>query len=187
MPYSPPGTPGVPGPAGPTGPQGPTGPAGPTIDQFLQDIFNWTGSQAVASGTFRNFFTLSGIAKATGGTANLTQTASSIRFPARSKWSQVIFSVRIAGTIGGASGTAREWLTQTRRVDGVTVVGSDGDVKVDGTDISNRDTSLISWTRDALDPFTVDGVQVGLLNTSSQTITLTSVSVRVQRVINPEP
>jgi hypothetical protein len=67
------------------------------------------------------------------------------------------------------------------------VVGSGGDVKVAGTDISNRDTSLISWTRDELDPFTVDGVQIGLLNTSGQKITLTSVSVRVQRIVNPEP
>lgn len=172
--------------SGPQGPQGPQGPAGPAIDQFLQDIFNWTGSQTIAAGAYRNFFTLSGIAKAAGGTAGLTQTASAIMFPARSKWSQVIFSVRITGTIGGSSGTAREWLTQTRRVDGTTVVGSDGDVKVDGTDISNRDTSLISWTRDAIDPFTVDGVQVGVLNISSQTMTLTSVSVRVQRIINPE-
>lgn len=171
---------------GPQGPAGPAGPTGPTIDQFLQDIFNWSGSQTIAAGAYRNFFTLSGISKAVGGTADLTQTASAIKFPARSKWSQVIFSVRITGTIGGSSGTAREWLTQTRRADGTTVVGSDGDVKVDGADISNRDTSLISWTRDAIDPFTVDGVQVGILNTSSQTITLTSVSVRVQRIVNPE-
>lgn len=121
-----------------------------------------------------------------GGTAGLTLDSGVVKFPAKTKWSQVIFSVRITGTIGGASGTAREWLTQTRRPDGITIVGSDGDVKVDGTDISNRDTSLISWTRDSVDPFTVDGIQVGLLNSSSQTITLTSVSVRVQRVINPD-
>lgn len=184
MSYPPPGVPGPQGPAGPTGPQGP---AGGTFDSFLQDIFNWTGSQPIINGAYQNFIALSGIAKAAGGTANLTQTASAIKFPAMSKWSQVIFSVRISGTVAGASGTSREWLTQTRRVDGVTVVGSDGDVKVSGTDISNRDTSLISWTRDALDPFTVDGVQIGLFNTSGQTITLTSVSVRVQRVINPEP
>jgi hypothetical protein len=184
MPYP---QPGIPGPAGPQGPEGPQGPAGGTFDSFLQDIFNWTGSQPITDGAYRNFMTLSGIAKAAGGTANLTQTASALKFPAKTKWSQVIFSVRISGTVAGPSGTSREWLTQTRRVDGVTVVGSGGDVKVAGTDISNRDTSLISWTRDELDPFTVDGVQIGLLNTSGQKITLTSVSVRVQRIVNPEP
>jgi hypothetical protein len=172
---------GLPGPVGPVGPQG------PTIDQFLQDIFTWTGSQTVTDGQYRNFFTLSGITKEADGTAGLTQTASTIMFPAKSKWSQVIFSVRITGSIGGPSGTSREWLTQTRRPDGTTVVGSDGDVKFSGTDISNRDTSLISWTKNNSDPFTVNGIQVGLFNTSGQTITLTSVSIRVQRIINPEP
>lgn len=178
MSYPQPGTP---------GPQGPAGPAGPTIDQFQQDILIWTGSQAIANGAWQNFIALTGIAIQAGGTIGLVKDGGVIKFPAKSKWSQVIFSVRITGTIGGASGTSREWLTQTRRPDGVTVVGSDGDVKVDGTSISNRDTSLISWTKDSSDPFTVDGIQVGISNLSGQSITLTSVSLRVQRVINPEP
>lgn len=158
----------------------------PQHEPFLQDILSWTGSQTIADATWQNFMTLLGIAIQPGGTLGLVQTASTIRFPAKTKWSQVIFSVRIGGTIGGPSGTPREWLTQTRRPGGVIVVGSDGDVKVEGSDISNRDTSLISWTRDALDAFTTDGVQVGIFNTSGQTITLTSVSLRVQRIVNPE-
>lgn len=175
--------PGTPGPQGEVGPQGPVG---PTIDQFQQDILNWTGSQVVATSAWQNFMALAGMAIQSGGTAGLTLSGGVIKFPARTKWSQVIFSVRITGTIAGAAGTAREWLTQTRRPDGVTVVGSDGDVKVDGTSISNRDTSLVSWTKDAIDPFTVDGIQIGILNSSTQAITLTSVSVRVQRIINPD-
>lgn len=165
--------------------ESPTGSQQSHQDVFLQDIFTWTGSQTIADGTYRNFMSLSGIAKQAGGTANLTQTASVIKFPANPKWTQVVFSFRISGTVGGSSGTAREWLMQTRRPDGTTIVGSDGDVKVSGSDISNRDTSLISWTKDSEDPFTVDGIQVGIANISGQTITLTSVSIRVQRVINP--
>lgn len=156
------------------------------IDTFLMDIFNWTGSVTVLDGTYLNFIGLSGLAKQPGGTAGLTQTASSLRFPAKTKPSQVLFSTRITGTIGGPSGIAREWKVQIRRNDGTTVVGSQGDVKVEGTDISNRDTSLVSFTFDENDPFTTLGIQLGLLNASGQSITLTSVSVRVLRVVNPE-
>lgn len=155
-------------------------------DVFLQDIYNWTGSQVVNTGQFLNFLSLSGVAKEAGGTANTDLAASLLKFPAKAKWSQVIFNVRMTGTIGGGVGTPREWMTQTRHIDGTTLVGSSADVKVDGLDISNRDATLISWTRDALDPFTVDGIQVGLNNVSGQTITLTSVSVRIQRIVNPE-
>lgn len=57
-------------------------------------------------------------------------------------------------------------------------------MKVNGTSISNRDDVLASFTMNELDPFTLNGIQVGLSNESGQTITLTSVSVRVQRVIS---
>lgn len=163
----------------------PTGSQDIHPDVFLQDIFSWSGSQVIANGSYQNFAGLSGIAKLPGGTANLTLADGVIIFPVSNKWSQVIFSLRITGTIDGGAGVPREWMTQTRRPDGVTIVGSNGDVKVDGLNISNRDTSLISWTNGASDPFTVAGIQVGLSNVSGQSITLTSVSVRIQRIINP--
>lgn len=178
MPYPQPGLP---------GPQGPQGPAGPTISQFQQDIFSGTGSLTVPNGSWVNFAGFPGAVVQPGGTAGIIGNGLVLKFPPLAGYSQVIFSFRITGTIGGGSGTPREWQIQTRRPDGVTVVGSDGDVKVDGVDISNRDASLISWTKDATDPFSVDGIQVGLLNNSGQSITLTSISVRIQRVINPQP
>lgn len=81
-------------------------------------------------------------------------------------------------------GTTREWRTQTRRTNGITVVGSDASVKVQGTDIANRDNVLATYTLGSSDPFMVDGIQLGMLNISGQVITLTSVSVRVMQTVN---
>ncbi|MCV5435209.1 protease, partial [Escherichia coli] len=72
-------------------------------------------------------------------------------FPAQAAPSQVLFSTRISGTVGGASGTAREWMIQTRRPNG-DIVGSESSVKVNGTSISNRDDVLASFTMNELDP-----------------------------------
>ena len=108
------------------------------------------------------------------------------KLPVKAKPSGVTFSTRIGGTIGGASGTAREWKIQTRRADGTTVVGSTDSSKTTGTDISNRDAVLESHTGGATDTFTTQGVIIGLQNDSGQTITLTSVSVRIYRQVNAE-
>ena len=82
------------------------------------------------------------------------------------------------------AGTAREWRTQTRRTNGTTVVGSDASVKVQGTDIANRDSVLATYTLGSTDPFMVDGIQLGMFNISGQMITLTAVSVRVMQTVN---
>lgn len=183
-----PGTPGEPGAPGAPGEPGIPGPAGPTIDQFLQSTYNWTGSQAVTPSAWRNFFSLAGIAEQPGGTLGGTLVAGALKLPPKVKWSQVVFSTRIVGTVsGGTTQDPKDWRIQTRRIDGTTIVGSVADVKIGGNDITNRDASLISFTLTATDPFTVDGVQVGILNNmTGNTITLTSVSVRVQRIINPD-
>lgn len=164
--------------------ESPTGSQQSNPDVFLQDIFVGTGSLAIPNGAWVNLAGFPGAVVQPGGTAGIIANGLVLKFPPISGFSQVIFSFRINGTIGGASGTAREWQIQTRRPDGVTVVGSDGNVKVDGTSIDNRDTVLVSYTNGVLDPFSVDGIQVGLLNNSGQTITLTRVEVRIQRVIN---
>lgn len=159
----------------------------PQHDPFLQDIINWTGSQVVAANTYLNFFSLSGIALEPNGTVGLTLGSGVIKFPPLTKWSGVVFSTRIVGTVsGGPSADPRDWRIQTRRPDGTTIVGSASDVKISGSDITNRDAALMSYTRLTTDPFSVDGIQVGLFNTMTQnTITLTSVSLRIQRIVNP--
>ena len=155
-------------------------------DMFLLDLFLWTGSQPITDGAWFNYFALPGITKQPNGTADLTIVSGHLLFPVRQKNSQVMFSVRISGTISGGAGTAREWRTQTRRTDGVTIVGSDPSVKVQGLDITNRDAVLASYTLGPTDPFMVTGIQLGMHNISGQTITLTSVSVRMMQTVNPE-
>ncbi|MBL5914653.1 SGNH/GDSL hydrolase family protein [Enterobacter asburiae] len=157
-----------------------------TPDGFQLDIFNWSGSQTVANAAFLNLLSLAGITQQTGGTAGLSLSAGLLKFPARIKPSGVTFTIRITGTVGGAAGTAREWKIQTRRPDAVTVIGSASTVKVSGTDISNRDTVLRSYTSGVADPFTTQGVMVGLQNDSGQTITLTSVIIRIDRSVNQD-
>lgn len=66
----------------------------------------------------------------------------------------------------------------------ITVVGSDASVKVQGTDIANRDNVLDTYTLGSTDPFMVDGIQLGMFNISGQVITLTAVSVRVMQTVN---
>ncbi|NTZ36192.1 hypothetical protein EXW94_18200 [Enterobacter sp. JMULE2] len=108
------------------------------------------------------------------------------KLPAKTKPSGVTFSFRITGTVGGSSGTAREWKFQTRRANGTTIIGSTDASKTSGNSIDNRDSVLESHTSGAADPFTTEGVIVGLQNDSGATITLTSVSVRIYRQVNAE-
>lgn len=155
------------------------------FDSYQQEILSWTGVSAVSDGIFRDFFALSGIAIEPGGTIGLILDQQGIKFPALVKPSQVLFTTRITGVITGSSQVSREWRIQTRRMNGVTVVGSVADLKINGTDIDHRDKSLVSFTAGVTDPFSVEGVILGLLNSSGQEITLTSVRVLVQRIINP--
>lgn len=155
-------------------------------DIFLLDLFLWTGSQVIADGAWFNYFALPGITKQPNGTADLSIVGGNLLFPVRQKNTQVMFSVRISGTISGGAGTAREWRTQTRRTDGITIVGSDPSTKVQGLDITNRDAVLASYTLGPTDPFMVTGIQLGMNNISGQTITITSVSVRMMQTVNPE-
>lgn len=155
-------------------------------DSFLLDLFTWTGSRVINDGAWFNYFALAGITKAPNGTAGLEIISGNLLFPTRQKNTQVMFSVRISGTIAGGAGTAREWRTQTRRIDGVTIVGSDTSVKVQGLDITNRDAVLASYTLGPTDPFMLTGIQLGMNNISGQTITLTSVSIRMMQTVNPE-
>lgn len=153
-------------------------------DTFLLDLYTWTGSQVVADQGWLNYFALPGITKTPGGTAALSIVSGNLKFPVRTRNTQVMFSVRISGTIGGGAGTAREWRTQTRRTNGTTIVGSDASTKVQGVDIANRDNVLATYTLGSTDPFMVDGIQLGMFNISGQTITLTAVSVRVMQTVN---
>lgn len=83
-----------------------------------------------------------------------------------------------------SAGTAREWRTQTKRTNGITVVGSDASVKVRGTGIANRDNVLATYTLGSIDPFMMDGIQLGMFNITGQAITLKAVSIRILQTVN---
>lgn len=81
-------------------------------------MYTWTGNQVVNDQTWLNYFALPGMTKTPGGTAAITIEEGNLKFPVRTRNTQVMFSVRISGTIAGGAGTAREWRTQTRRTHG---------------------------------------------------------------------
>lgn len=148
------------------------------------DVFSWTGNLLVPEGGWINFAELIGLARAVDGGAGILVQNNAFLFPAYAGWSFVSLGTRINGTIEGPLGTERSWRIQQRRPDGVTVVGSQESIKIESNSIGNRDCHLASYTNGVDDPFSVAGIQIGLHNPSTYDITLTSVSVRLQRIIN---
>ena len=167
------------------GDPGDPGPPGITADVFLLDVYNWAGNQSVANGAFFNLLGLTGLTKAIA-TAETTLNAGVLKLPAKNGVTQVLFTVRLSGTVGGPSGTDREWIVELRRPGDNSVVAADAESKLDGSDISNRDVVLSSYTNGAADAFTLNGVNLGVSNISGNTMTLTSVSIRIGRTVNPQ-
>lgn len=75
-------------------------------DTFLLDLYTWTGNQVINDQTWFNYFALPGITKSPGGTAALTIDGGNLKFPVRTRNTQVMFCVRISGTIAGGAGAA---------------------------------------------------------------------------------
>lgn len=157
-------------------------------DNFQLDIYDWTGTADVAENAFVNYFGLAGMTPRPTNTAgtSIDPSTKALVFPPKVKPSQVMVTIRMTGTIGGPSGTAREWRVQMRRLDATTIISSVADFKITGATIINRDVLLTSFTMGEDDPFHIDGILVGILNNSPQPITMTSLSIRVQRAVNPE-
>jgi hypothetical protein len=163
------------GDAGETGAKG--DPAGVAIEAY-----NWSGSQVVADGSFLNLGSLPLVLDTTISNIGIDRTGNVFKFPEKTQRTQVVFRIRLNGTIGGSSGTSREFYVQTRRPDATTLVGSKSSVKVTGTSISNRDIELLSYTGGATDRFTTEGVIVGPSNSSGQIITLTAVNLAIIQI-----
>ncbi|MHA7847251.1 hypothetical protein [Serratia sp. D1N4] len=156
---------------------------------FLQDVYSWSGTQSISDGAFFNIGSLAATLSAdsdVGSTRTTTPPPALYKVPAKASKTILLFRIRVSGSVGGSSSQAREWKAQLRRPDGTTIIGSNSTVKVTGTDISNRDHNLISYTFGATDPFSVNGFILGLLNETGQTITMTSLTLTIQRVINLE-
>ena len=152
-------------------------------DTMLLDVYNWTGSTTINTDTFRNFLSLAGIAKVAGGTAGSQVASNFLKLPPVEKPTLVLITVRVTGTVGGSTNATREWRIQIRRPTDA-IVSSDAQFKLVGTDITNRDSGMQSYTIGATDLYSTDGVSIGLFNVSGQTITITGVSVRIARITN---
>lgn len=160
-------------------------PLAPFPATYLQSQWTWSGTQTIATGATHNFGTM-GLSYDSFSTAGISLNASgTFFFPAISGQTGVIFRIRLAGSITGADGTSREWLLRTRRPYlPYAVVGSVSDVRVSTGTITSRDIVLQSFTGGATDPYTASGIQLTLLNESGQTMTLTSASILIQRLVN---
>lgn len=168
------------------GDPGEPGPPGITADVFVQDVYNWSGNISILNNGYFNLWNLQGLVKAIGGTLNSSIDGDVLKVPGVGKLSQVVFVVRLTGTISGSTNTAREWRIQIRRPNGTDIVASVAEFKVSGNDVSNRDVSISSFTNGVGDSFTTNGLQLGLYNVSGSNITLTGASIRIQRIINPQ-
>lgn len=168
------------------GDPGEQGLPGITADVFVQDVYNWTGSITVPNNGYSNLWSLQGLAKTVDSTLSSSIDTGVLKVPGVGKLSQVVLVVRLTGSIGGSSNTAREWRIQIRRPNGTDIVASVAEFKVSGTDIGNRDVSISSFTNGVSDSFTTNGMQLGLYNVSGSNIVLTSASIRIQRIINPQ-
>lgn len=146
------------------------------------DVFNWTGSQAVAAGTSFDLFSLAGMTKAVNDGIAI-KTGSIIKLQPLDGSSLVQFTVRLTGTTSGQTYT--EWKVQVLRIDGVTVVASTNGVRGNGatTAINAREQFLSSYTSEKTDPFSVDGLRLFLtIDSGFNSLTLTSVSIRISRM-----
>lgn len=176
------GVQGIQGAKGDTGEKGDKGDPGTQIDTYQLDVYDWSGSLAINAGTFSNLLTRPFTKNVDGGSSAFT--SGKLTIPARAKTSGVQFVVRLTGT--SSVTTALDFRLQLRRTDGTTIVSSVNVPKVTATtDISNREATITSYTLGTTDPFSVDGLQLVLHNTTSANITLTAISVRVIRHINP--
>ena len=157
----------------------------PQQSVYFDDIYTWSGTQAITgSNNFFNLISLPLVLSAVSD-AGTARALNALKFPARQKKTQILLNARLTGTISGTASADQEWAIQTRRTDGTTIVGSNGAAKLSGTAITNRDVVLTTFTHGVLDPFSVDGVLLGLYNNTGQTITLTAVRILVQCTVNP--
>ncbi len=154
-------------------------------DIFVEDIYTWTGSQTIANGAYFNLTTLPFVLQP-GGDAGSVRTSAVFTIPVRPDKTLVLCSVKTGGTVGGSSGTSREFKVQVRAADGTTIRASNSTVKVQGMDISDRDQNCVFKTTGSGDPIQTAGFQVGILNESGATLTITSLNLSINRIRNLE-
>ncbi len=127
----------------------------------------------VAAATTSNFNYI-----ATGFSYNTTNV--SLVFPPFQSYIDYKIRVQLQGTIGGTTGTDRQFTLELRRGSDNSLVLGDYIVKIDGNALTNLTRVYTSFSDGLADPFIAGGLRVVLNNNSGTTITLTGFSLLVQ-------
>jgi hypothetical protein len=88
--------------------------------------------------------------------------------------------VRITGTIGGSTNTAREFDIELQRASDGSIVETHNVTKTNTNDLTGKGVAFNTYTNTSSDPFIANGLKLVLNNTSGQTVTITGVTLLVK-------
>lgn len=88
--------------------------------------------------------------------------------------------VRITGTIGGSTNTAREFDIELQRASDASIVETHNVTKTNTNDLTGKGVAFNTYTNTSSDPFIANGLKLVLNNTSGQTVTITGVTLLVK-------
>lgn len=88
--------------------------------------------------------------------------------------------VRITGTIGGSTNTAREFGIELQRASDASIVETHNVTKTNTNDLTGKGVAFNTYTNTSSDPFIANGLKLVLNNTSGQTVTITGVTLLVK-------
>lgn len=146
--------------------------------EYSLDTFNWSGTKVCAAGQFTNLMTLPLVKGVDSGVVSIS--GGKMLFPPKDGLSGVNFVVRFAGEFPTAM--SHKWRVQLRRPDNTTLSSvTDTD---DQKSFTIRESAIHSYIANADDPFVSTGIMLGINVTGSEDLTLSSLSVRVDRIFN---
>lgn len=145
------------------------------------DVYNWTGTQNVTTDSYLEIPELDLIKSLDGGVSTVTDNV--IKLPSVESQTGVFITVRITGTTPSANPDA-EWFIQLRRPTDAIITSVAASKIANNNQLDNRESFVSSYTNGVLDPFHTDGFKVSLQNKTAATLTITSISMRVLRIIN---
>lgn len=105
----------------------------------------------------------------------------SITLPKKAGLSKYLITIRLTGTISGASGTAREFSVQVLEKGNANVLGAQSIIKISDNSLNNRQAIIQTYSDGINDGYSdpLKGLQVLINNTSTQTITLTALELLI--------
>lgn len=149
-------------------------------------IANFSGSIIINSNSIYNFNQNLSVANITqintnGYTFFGSGSSRLLKFPLIDELCNYQLQLTLNGTIGGANGTAREFKIQIQRQTPTIFTKSTGIVKVDNNNLVDRNNpAILTFTNGIDDPFSTNGIQIQLNNTTTQNVTITSFTLNIQ-------